>query len=115
MPLQLGRLADLAGSLRLQVKQKLSSVDARKGFWDAVFESPAATKAMQGDLNGAVDEAQDMLNRTQEAGEIVLVGAGPGDPDLITLRGLRAIQSAGCADGRQTRTPGLAGICASRC
>lgn len=94
LPLQLGRLADLAGNLRTQVKQKLSSVDARKGFWDAVFESPAATKAMQGDLTGAVNEAQDMLSRVQEAGEIVLVGAGPGDPDLITLRGLRAIQSA---------------------
>ena len=94
LPLKLGRLADLAGTLRSQVKQKLSSVDARKGFWDAVFESPAASKAMQGDLNAAVNEALDMLNRTQEAGEIVLVGAGPGDPDLITLRGLRAIQSA---------------------
>ena len=94
LPLKLGRLADLAGNLRTQVKQKLSSVDARKGFWDAVFESSAATKAMQGDLSGAVSEAQDMLDRVQETGEIVLVGAGPGDPDLITLRGLRAIQSA---------------------
>ena len=94
LPLKLGRLADLAGNLRMEVKQKLSSVDARKGFWDAVFESPAATKAMQGDLNGAVNEAQDMLSRVKESGEIVLVGAGPGDPDLITLRGLRAIQSA---------------------
>ncbi len=94
LPLQLGRLADLAGDLRTQVKQKLSSVDARKGFWDAVFESSAASKAMQGDLSAAVSEAQDMLDRVQEAGEIVLVGAGPGDPDLITLRGLRAIQSA---------------------
>jgi uroporphyrin-III C-methyltransferase/precorrin-2 dehydrogenase/sirohydrochlorin ferrochelatase len=94
LPLKLGRLADLAGNLRMEVKQKLTSVDARKGFWDAVFESPAASKAMQGDLSGAVNEAQDMLSRVQETGEIVLVGAGPGDPDLITLRGLRAIQSA---------------------
>ncbi len=94
LPLKLGRLADLAGNLRMEVKQKLTSVDARKGFWDAVFESSAASKAMQGDLSSAVNEAQDMLNRVQETGEIVLVGAGPGDPDLITLRGLRAIQSA---------------------
>lgn len=94
LPLNLGRLAELAGRLRLQVKQQLSSVDARKGFWDAVFASPAADKAMQGDVDSAVSDAQLMLQSTVESGQIVLVGAGPGDPDLITLRGLRAIQSA---------------------
>ena len=45
-------------------------------------------------MDEAVGEAQQMLSRQRAGGEIVLVGAGPGDPDLITLRGLRAIQSA---------------------
>jgi uroporphyrin-III C-methyltransferase/precorrin-2 dehydrogenase/sirohydrochlorin ferrochelatase len=94
LPQGLGRLAELAGRLRSEVKQSLPNVDARKGFWDAVFSSSAATKAMQGNVDEAVGEAQQMLSRQRAGGEIVLVGAGPGDPDLITLRGLRAIQSA---------------------
>ena len=49
---------------------------------------------MRGKVDEAVRDAQQMLARQQAGGEIVLVGAGPGDPDLITLRGLRAIQSA---------------------
>ena len=94
LPQNLGRLAELAGRLRQQVKASLSSVDARKGFWDSVFASSAATRAMQGDLEGAVTDAQQQLEQTEQSGQILLVGAGPGDPDLITLRGLRAIQSA---------------------
>ena len=94
LPQGLGRLAELAGRLRFEVKKTLPNVDARKGFWDTVFSSPAATKAMRGKVDEAVRDAQQMLARQQAGGEIVLVGAGPGDPDLITLRGLRAIQSA---------------------
>ena len=94
LPQNLGRLADLAAKLRWQVKQRLSSVDARKAYWDSVFESPAADLAMRGKLNEAVVDAQQILDDTTENGQILLVGAGPGDPDLITLRGLRAIQSA---------------------
>ena len=49
---------------------------------------------MRGRVDEAVSDAQRMLLQQRAGGEIVLVGAGPGDPDLITLRGLRAIQSA---------------------
>jgi uroporphyrin-III C-methyltransferase/precorrin-2 dehydrogenase/sirohydrochlorin ferrochelatase len=94
LPQGLGRLAELAGRIRLEVKQALPDVDARKGYWDAVFSSSAATKAMRGSVDEAVSDAQRMLLQQRAGGEIVLVGAGPGDPDLITLRGLRAIQSA---------------------
>ena len=94
LPQGLGRLAELAGRLRSQVKQELPSVDARKAYWDAVFASAAADKAIQGNLETAVSLAQEMLEGQSNAGEILLVGAGPGDPDLITLRGLRAIQTA---------------------
>lgn len=94
LPQGLGRLAELAGRIRLEVKQALPDVDARKGYWDAVFSSSAAKKAMRGSIDEAVSDAQRMLLQQRAGGEIVLVGAGPGDPDLITLRGLRAIQSA---------------------
>lgn len=94
LPQGLGRLAELAGRLRAQVKQNLPDVDARKAYWDSVFDSSAADKAIQGDLKGAVSFAQKMLEGQTKTGQILLVGAGPGDPDLITLRGLRAIQTA---------------------
>ena len=77
LPQGLGRLAELAGRLRLEVKQSLPDVDARKGYWDAVFSSPAATKAMRGSVDEAVSDAQRMLSQQRAGGEIVLVGAGP--------------------------------------
>jgi uroporphyrin-III C-methyltransferase/precorrin-2 dehydrogenase/sirohydrochlorin ferrochelatase len=69
-------------------------VDERKAYWDSVFDSSAADKAIQGDLKAAVALAEEMLDGQTNSGQILLVGAGPGDPDLITLRGLRAIQTA---------------------
>ena len=107
LPQGLGRLAELAGRLRLEVKQSLPDVDARKGYWDAVFSSAAATKAMRGSVDEAVSDAQRMLSQQRVGGEIVLVGAGPGDPDLITLRGLRAIQSADVLMYDKLIDPGL--------
>ncbi|MEL0048424.1 MAG: siroheme synthase CysG [Gammaproteobacteria bacterium] len=94
LPQGLGRLAELAGQLRIQVKRGLPDVDARKAYWDSVFDSSAADRAIQGDIKGAVSMAEEMLEGQTGNGQILLVGAGPGDPDLITLRGLRAIQTA---------------------
>ena len=94
LPLALGRLAELAGRLRDVTKQKLQDVDARKGFWDRVFSGPAATAAMANDFAKAEAIALAEMEGASENGRIVLVGAGPGDADLITLRGLRAIQTA---------------------
>ena len=94
LPSALGKLAVLAERLRSQVKQQLPSVDSRKAFWDRVFASSAADLAMGGQVDAAVERATSMLNEQSVAGTLVLVGAGPGDPDLITLRGLREIQSA---------------------
>ncbi|MEZ7818701.1 MAG: uroporphyrin-III C-methyltransferase/precorrin-2 dehydrogenase/sirohydrochlorin ferrochelatase [Candidatus Azotimanducaceae bacterium] len=94
LPNALGQLAELAGRLRSEVKSSLPSVDARKAFWEEVFSSKAADEAMYGSMDAAVAEAEKMMASASSDGSIVLVGAGPGDPELITLKGLRAIQSA---------------------
>ena len=94
LPLGLGKLADLAGRLRDVAKQDLPDVDTRKAFWEQVFSGASADAAMQNDLAKAEALALQQLHETSRAGRIVLVGAGPGDADLITLRGMRAIQNA---------------------
>ncbi|XOV81794.1 MAG: siroheme synthase CysG [bacterium] len=97
----LGKLASLARSLRERVKAELPSVDARKEFWETLFRSSAAESAMQGDLQDARRKADAMLtaHRARQTDHVAqatvaLVGAGPGDPELITLKALRLIQSA---------------------
>ena len=94
LPVGLGLLADLAGRLRDEVKQRLPDVDARKAFWDQVFSGATAETAMQGDLAKAEALALQHLQKTARHGRVVLVGAGPGDADLITVKGMRAIQNA---------------------
>ncbi len=91
----LGKLAELARSLRDRVKAELPSVDARKAYWETLFRSSAAELAMQGNVDAAKLQAEAMLTANKlPTATVALVGAGPGDPELITLKALRMIQSA---------------------
>ncbi len=95
LPPGLGHLADLGQRLRSRVRAKFDDVEARKAFWERLFDSPAAETALNGDLDGAERAAEQMLDDAQvPTGSVSLVGAGPGDPELITLKALRLIQQA---------------------
>jgi uroporphyrin-III C-methyltransferase/precorrin-2 dehydrogenase/sirohydrochlorin ferrochelatase len=98
VPAAVGRLAALAGKFRARVKQRIEDPAARRGFWEKVFSGEVA----QLTLSGQDAAAQRALERALEhprsveapAGEVYLVGAGPGDPDLLTFRALRLMQQA---------------------
>jgi len=95
LPPNLGRLADLAQPLRAVVKRTIPTIEQRMRFWERLFRSSAAEQAMAGDVDAASSTAQQALDsRESEQGSVALVGAGPGDPELITLKGLRLIQQA---------------------
>jgi len=98
VPAAYGRLARLVESFREQVKQRFSRVEQRRQFWE---------NALQGDVaellfSGRDDKARELLERElagsddnpHPQGEVYLVGAGPGDPDLLTFRALRLLQMA---------------------
>nr|WP_246506351.1 siroheme synthase CysG [Kistimonas asteriae] len=94
-----GRLADLAGSFRAQVKARFSSLNDRRYFWEKVFGGPAAEQALAGNMEQArrmIGQALEALEAQEEqlVGEVYLVGGGPGDPDLLTFRALRLMQQA---------------------
>ena len=99
LPHGYGALAKLAGQMRDTVKQRFADNPlARRRFWQQVLESPAAEQALAGNIGKAEDAfltqlaASDANALTQ--GVVYLVGAGPGNPDLLTFRALRLMQQA---------------------
>ena len=100
LPAAYGRLASFVGGLRRQVMQRLKAGADRRRFWERVLDGPVADRLLAGDeeraqeLFDATLEAAESASRGAPAGEVYLVGAGPGDPDLLTFRALRLIQRA---------------------
>ena len=100
IPASYGRLAALVGNLRNQVKQRFPDIDARRRFWESILQGPVAELLFSGReqqaeaaLSNALATATDDTDDTT-TGEVYLVGAGPGDPDLLTFRALRLMQQA---------------------
>ncbi|MFY7958564.1 MAG: SAM-dependent methyltransferase, partial [Elsteraceae bacterium] len=76
---------------------RLPDAAARRGFWSRLFDGPAAAAALDGDHDRAVSLALAELDAAPAAptrGKLFLIGAGPGDEDLITLRAHRLLLSA---------------------
>jgi uroporphyrin-III C-methyltransferase/precorrin-2 dehydrogenase/sirohydrochlorin ferrochelatase len=98
IPKRIGELASWLSALRGTARQKLRDTDQRRRFFEAVVDGPAARRFVEGDSQGAQRAAQQLLATTsiapRAAGEVILVGAGPGDPELLTLKALRALQDA---------------------
>ncbi len=98
IPAAYGRLAAIARDFRSQVKQALSTVVARRSFWEEVFQGRVAELVFAGKDGQAQKELRRMIEQADDAsyerGEVYLVGAGPGDPDLLTFRALRLMQRA---------------------
>jgi uroporphyrin-III C-methyltransferase/precorrin-2 dehydrogenase/sirohydrochlorin ferrochelatase len=98
LPSNLGRLAGFADGFRAAVKATRSDGSARRRFWERFFESPVAATVLAGDERRAREQMLALINRRVEAaegeGRVTLVGAGPGDPELLTLKAIRALQEA---------------------
>jgi uroporphyrin-III C-methyltransferase/precorrin-2 dehydrogenase/sirohydrochlorin ferrochelatase len=96
IPAAYGELAKLANSNRDKVKQAFPKVEERRKFWESVLEGSVAEYVLSGRVDDASNLLDDML-KTSAAdpdykGEVYLVGAGPGDPDLLTFKALRLMQ-----------------------
>lgn len=96
IPAAYGQLAGLARRYRARVKARFANVQQRRIFWEEVFQGPIAEQALSGRQAQAEQLLEEKLagDREQLLGEVYLVGAGPGDPDLLTFRALRLMQQA---------------------
>jgi uroporphyrin-III C-methyltransferase/precorrin-2 dehydrogenase/sirohydrochlorin ferrochelatase len=96
VPAAYGRLAQWAGSLRDTVKSAIPEESARRLFWEQVIDGGIGELVLAGREKAARKqlEAQLQAGDTPVVGEVYLVGAGPGDPDLMTFKAMRLLQSA---------------------
>ena len=111
IPQGYGKLAKLAGDFRVEVKAKIPTLTGRRQFWERAFEGQVSQLMFAGNENEAIAQLQADLdstaanitakNVTDESteaqntmGEVYIVGAGPGDPELLTFKALRLMQQA---------------------
>lgn len=99
IPTAYGNLATLLEGFRETVKQRLPTSRERRRFWERILNGPVPEQVFAGRQERATALLQEALHEQRpesgsDVGEVYLVGAGPGDPDLLTFRALRLMQMA---------------------
>ena len=97
LPNNVGLLSQLMGSWRNKVKKRYTSFSSRLKFWEQILESEVPDLVFKNRYEEAEKRIGEYLEKnsvTRGQGEVYLVGAGPGDPDLLTLRALRLMYQA---------------------
>ena len=96
LPQHLGAVAAFAGSLRDRVKARFASMGERRRFWERLLGADRLGQALARGDGACANQLADTLfaEESKAHGEVVLVGAGPGDPGLLTLHALRQMQQA---------------------
>ncbi len=100
LPPAYGRMAKFMGKFRSDVLKTIKSTRLRRRFWERMIDGPAGDLFLAGDAKSAEKHLMTALaesgadDASFTKGEVFLVGAGPGDPDLLTFRALRLMQRA---------------------
>jgi len=97
IPYSFSKLAEFMMEYRSAVKKTFSKISERRNFWEIFLDGPISEMV----LSGHVDKAKKALEKSLEekvmlekTGEVYLVGAGPGDPELLSFKALRLMQKA---------------------
>lgn len=112
IPHGMGKLAEFSGKWRAAVKAKISNPDERRIFWEDLYASPLKEQVFHDNLTEAdrlIEEA--LLEWKTPKGEVYLVGAGPGDPELLTLKALRLMQQADVVIYDRLVSPAIMELC----
>ena len=112
IPHGMGKLAEFSGKWRAAVKAKISNPDERRVFWEDLYASPLKEQVFHDNLTEAdrlIEQA--LLKWKTPKGEVYLVGAGPGDPELLTLKALRLMQQADVVIYDRLVSPAIMELC----
>lgn len=99
LPARIGDLASFIGRWRKTIHNRIPDTSLRRRFWERVVDGPIGASVLAGrgdDAEAALQDIADPSTFASESGKgfVTLVGAGPGDPDLLTVKALRALQDA---------------------
>ena len=95
LPMHLSRLAKISGEFRHRVKKIISKESLRRRYWEKLFgNGDLASLLQKGQMEKAQQLMEDHLTEQSAQGDVALVGAGPGDPSLLTLKALQLMQQA---------------------
>jgi uroporphyrin-III C-methyltransferase / precorrin-2 dehydrogenase / sirohydrochlorin ferrochelatase len=103
LPARIGDLASFIGRFRKSINGRIAQMPLRRRFWERVIDGPIGALVLAGrhaEAEQALAEITDPTNFAgalasgEAEGRVTLVGAGPGDPDLLTVKALRALQDA---------------------
>jgi uroporphyrin-III C-methyltransferase/precorrin-2 dehydrogenase/sirohydrochlorin ferrochelatase len=113
IPSGYGRLAAFAATFRQPVKQAVDNPAQRRRFWENVLEGPIGEMVLAGREEQAVAMLHDSLGSPDavSTGEVYLVGAGPGDPDLLTFKAYRLMQRADIVLYDRLVAPAIVDMC----
>ncbi|WP_291373395.1 siroheme synthase CysG [Acinetobacter sp. UBA6720] len=112
IPHGMGKLAEFSGKWRATVKAKISSPDERRVFWEDLYASPLKEQVFHDNLAEADRLIEQALAEWKTPkGEVYLVGAGPGDPELLTLKALRLMQQADVVIYDRLVSPAIMELC----
>ena len=112
IPHGMGKLADFSGQWRASVKAKIINPDERRIFWEDLYASPLKEQVFNDNIveaNRLIEQA--LLEWKAPKGEVYLVGAGPGDPELLTLKALRLMQQADVIIYDRLVSPAILELC----
>lgn len=91
LPSAYGRIAAFMELHRERVRLRLKAPERRK-IWESFLDGPGPERLLMGDEASAAMELESLMREETPRGEVYLVGAGPGDPDLLSFRALRLMQ-----------------------
>lgn len=99
LPARIGELAEFIGGFRKSINERIAEFPLRRRFWERVIDGPIGASVLAGrkhEAEAALEQISDpsAFARADKQGSVTLVGAGPGDPDLLTVKALRALQDA---------------------
>lgn len=100
LPARIGELAEFIGGFRKSVNERIAEFPLRRRFWERVIDGPIGAAVLSGRKSEAdaalkaIADPSAFARADKPQGSVALVGAGPGDPDLLTIKALRALQDA---------------------